>query len=631
MRFPWGVPTVSDAAKVEIASANAGERLYRLALQLIDNDALNDGDPPGYTRVNGGAATFDYSSGYLNFTGGAAGDGLYRTNALPAGPYMIEAEIYIQNSVNSNGFLFGGNEAATIAATSDHAFLTTPNNSVTQAGIGKNGTVADYRVAVTSLATGWDKIRIYRDHWEPGYFVFVNVTNPTQCGAKLPRDHRISGAGAFYVMLGAGAAGRTVWIRNLKVYSNYATDGPYIQYIADAGAGKTWDGWSFSSMAAVGSWVTTNAKFKYSFDDGVEAYNASWLTLAELQALDALTTRMRYARLQIQMNSDGATQQYAGELNADDATQGAGDFPELASVIEDDTVQLVSGDYHEAPVGKVEKTYMFGPSSTYEGELEVKDLTFAEEALRNVDPTEALVIAPTAYKILGIDLVGTNPGGGGAAPTFAGITVAQDNHDGSVTVRWAAATGETDYAIHVKAGSDFIAGDIASGAYLASASDGGTLGQLVFNTASGQRLAVGTTYYFNVQALNAGTPDGNSVSIAATITHPHPAAIETAREVTVYKLLETRDDVGAIKTDWTPDRIIHGMIQERSSSAVMASGQFTLPVTHSIYTREFPGVKEGFRVSWLKETQTVFAVVKSVVDQAGKGVWWRIDVSVSRP
>jgi hypothetical protein len=45
--------------------------------------------------------------------------------------------------------------------------------------------------------------------------------------------------------------------------------------------------------------------------------------------------------------------------------------------------------------------------ATKEGTLEVKDLTFAEEATRTSDPGEANVLETTEYKILNVPKTGT--------------------------------------------------------------------------------------------------------------------------------------------------------------------------------------------------------------------------------
>lgn len=111
--------------------------------------------------------------------------------------------------------------------------------------------------------------------------------------------------------------------KEFRWYSNYDTGGPYSQYVHDAGSGKMFDNFDPTSLAMPGAVVDTNLKFAWSFDDGTPTYSA-WLTLAQLNAVSKQIANKRYIRLRVQNNSDGATQAYGAEPNADNATNGTG-------------------------------------------------------------------------------------------------------------------------------------------------------------------------------------------------------------------------------------------------------------------------------------------------------------------
>jgi len=112
------------------------------------------------------------------------------------------------------------------------------------------------------------------------------------------------------------------YIDNYKEYMSYATDGPYLTYVADAGASYTFHNFDPAALAATGSWDTASVRFQHSFDDGVEAYNNVWLTLSQLRGVSKVYADRRYLRIKIQNNSDGVTQHLISEINADTAFDG---------------------------------------------------------------------------------------------------------------------------------------------------------------------------------------------------------------------------------------------------------------------------------------------------------------------
>jgi len=219
-------------------------------------------------------------------------------------------------------------------------------------------------------------------------------------------------------------------------------------------------------------------------------------------------------------------------------------------------------------------------------------------------------------------------------PVFAGIVALNDQGDGSMLASWAAATGQLNYEIHVKADLDFVGTELDDLTFLASAAPAPDTHQLVANTYLGGRLLTGTTYYVVVRAVNATGTDGNIVSAHTTITHPFTAPVTAPTAFTTYRKVSGVDVVGGTTVSWTALSNLFGNIQERTQSGTVTGtpfGRFDLQVTHSIYTQTFPSLNEGDRVSWVKESATVYGLVKTVVDQAGLGRWWRINVEICRP
>jgi hypothetical protein len=79
----------------------------------------------------------------------------------------------------------------------------------------------------------------------------------------------------------------------------------------------------------------------------------------------------------------------------------APDLPDAVNVLTVDTTGGVQGRWHPADPAKYQDGEQYGVDGTSEtGTLEVKDLTFAEEAARNTDPGENNVRWQTTYKII---------------------------------------------------------------------------------------------------------------------------------------------------------------------------------------------------------------------------------------
>lgn len=389
MRIPWGAPTVSDATKLGLCSiwelpsiTTAGSRLYKLLYQLVMSETFANLDAFDVTQTGVGYCTVSGGILSINGDGTAHHNGCVHKTGVSRGEGYLEFEILSRYGTSITEYL--GLHSASALAAPDQCYGNRPSTSTDMyCGFPTNGANVG-RTPVAGTPGTWYTIRLYilKDTGDN----FRRVRFSIEGGTEWPSETVIGvshGSPAFnfaatlYPIFNrtTNSAANDTQIRNLKWYSGYATDGPTLTYVADAGAGKTFDGFVPTSLAAIGSWATTNAKFQYSFDDGTPSYNGSWLTLAELNALSASTERHRYIRLQVQVNSDGSTQQYAGELNADDGTAGSGDFPATSSVLTSDTVQGSAGTF--------------------------------DEAARNTDPGEANVLTGTSYKIQNVDKNGS--------------------------------------------------------------------------------------------------------------------------------------------------------------------------------------------------------------------------------
>lgn len=344
MRIPWASPpTVSDAAKLGLKGQPVpitGETQYELLLQSVDTFAFTTpGDFGPFTEVDS-AANIAVTGGVMTIKGAGAfnNNGAWLTTlkaTTTPGAFRIKVALKTAPGVCALGFndateLNNARSLCLKAYTSaTNEYLVTEVTGKITATPWVNGTQYEFQFE-------WDPAADTETIWKRVAGGSWGLYARYYLGASLPAT--------LGLQILPYTAYATPWeIDDYECLYGYATDGPTLTYVADAGAGKTFDGWVFTNLAAVGSWATTNVLFKYSFDDGTPAYNETWLSLALLKEVTTLTTRKRYARLMVQVNSDGATQQYAGEINADDATAGGGDFPAVDSVIAPDTVQLVEG------------------------------------------------------------------------------------------------------------------------------------------------------------------------------------------------------------------------------------------------------------------------------------------------
>jgi hypothetical protein len=332
VRIPWGTTTVSDATKLQLRSSwtphrdTTGETIYELMHQPVLTE--NFADLSAWTEVDAG--------GLVNLSGGVVsmkGNGNNNANGIfyTAGITVAEGvfEFKATGTIKALADFMGLSLTAALEATAGGAVFrrfgacalwAQVYNGNGQAGIGQ----------ITS-ASNWLTMRVYLLKNRAGLIRHLKMTCEGGTGTNaFPTETVILDAPVTANFLGAtiypmfqrvAADAELTSIKELRWCSGYATDGPYLSYVADAGLGRAFEGLAFANLAPKTGIATTNQKFRYSFDDGVAAFSG-WYTLAQLNALPALPTRCRYIRLNVQLNSDGATQNFGAEMNADDATGG---------------------------------------------------------------------------------------------------------------------------------------------------------------------------------------------------------------------------------------------------------------------------------------------------------------------
>lgn len=156
--------------------------------------------------------------------------------------------------------------------------------------------------------------------------------------------------------------------------------------ISDTGAQCYFDRFDLSRFEALDGWATTNAAFRYAVDGGALS---GYKTLAELLAIGNLGKCYRVI-FDAQANSDGATQQYIGELNAEDCVGTIG--PDSGA-----------GAVYPAE-NKVARSEEYGPNGDdYTGNLQ-HPIGLVALAACNVSEEEqgAFDIGATAYFVGGI-------------------------------------------------------------------------------------------------------------------------------------------------------------------------------------------------------------------------------------
>jgi len=364
VRIPFGAPTVSDATKLGLANSLppglTGVRLYELLPQLLASDDF----------VNLNAWDVTDSGGKISVAGGVVsidGDGTYYHNGMALSSPVSFADGKFEIKVRWDTAVKGED---------GFGIHNSGSLSVNFAPLGMFTHVTGFaaiRVAGTSYFYGQP---LDADTWYTfRFYVRINsVYGSNEIGVTIQggsfTEETLIGNGSLYsnflsdmyfnVTRKGSSSGDPIQLKEWRWYSGFSTAGETLTYVADAGSGQTFTGLDFTNFEPDGDWDPINATFAYSFDDGTPSYSAE-KTLATLNDVGAVAGSHRYVRMRVTVNSDGATQQYSGEINADDAVTSAG------SVTDPDTViKSAGGNWDDTAIATttVKKNTLYGLSQT---------------------------------------------------------------------------------------------------------------------------------------------------------------------------------------------------------------------------------------------------------------------------
>ena len=392
-----GVP--NDATKLQLRPSwtphrdVTGESVWELIHQPVltedfaDLSAWTEVDAGGLVNLSGGIVS-------MNGNGSDNANGIWYTAGLALAEGVLEWKI--KGTYTALADFLGISASAGLEATAAgavfrrfgaYALWAQAYSGNLQAGTGQ----------ITS-ATDWITMRVYLLRNLAGLIRRVRMTAEGGTGNDAFPTETVIAEGAvtaaflgatFYPMFQRVTANAELdEIKEVRWRSGFSTAGEPLVYTHDAGAGKVFDGLDFTNFAWPGALVGTSLLVDWSFDDGVAAYQGAGHTVGvgtgTLNAHGAQAGRHRYIRIKVQVNSDGATQQYAAEPNAADAIAGAGDFPEVGNVAPDDTVQGTAGTIDLPAIASVD------PLDTLRGAPGEMDVP----TLANIRTTDTLRGAP---------------------------------------------------------------------------------------------------------------------------------------------------------------------------------------------------------------------------------------------
>lgn len=335
MYAAWGTPTVSDAAKLELLrgweyslfGVQDGEQLYRLKEQpLLVEDW---GDAAAWTEVDSGANVALAGGVWsMNGNGTVNLNGIHHTAglALVAGCSFIEVKMLWPNASVSD--MFGVSDAAALKHNTVVPIVM--GNTAASARVPYNWVAGGLAGGALSLVpithSTYYTVRIY--FLKNAADVARRNAYTIQGGAEFPTEtlvcvceHTNTMPATVYPVCQrwTNSAGNLTQFKEFRAYVGLSAAGPTLTFVFDAGADRAFSDIDLTNIAPMGGWDTTNVTFAWAADDvdGKQAFSAE-KTLAQLQALGALGESHRYFGLRITVNSDGATQQYAGKMNASD-------------------------------------------------------------------------------------------------------------------------------------------------------------------------------------------------------------------------------------------------------------------------------------------------------------------------
>jgi len=402
MYAAWNpTPTVSDSTKLAVCenwlpkfgvgsppTSKTGGRIYGLLLLVsISDDFANLND---WTETDSGAnVTLAAGVVHINGNGSYAANGIAYTDGIARAIGYIEYKARTQDT-GVNGLFEMGNSALGLRANANCLAPGIAFNSANGLNVRQNsGAITANAISVT--ANTWYTVRHYvlNTNW-------TEFMTTLEGGAQFSTETMVTYtriqsnviADPFYPQFqnATNNDAKAPDVKEFRWYTGLSAAGPTLTYVMDCGANRAYSDIDLTNVAAVGGWSTTNVTFAWSCDDGVAAYTAEH-TLAQMQAHGALTESHRYFRLRITVNSDGSTQQYAGEMNASDLVTSiistAEVWPSEDDVRDGEDYGPTGADYTGnltlPAVGDVQDGVQYGTDGTeFEG-------TFTEPGVGNVE------------------------------------------------------------------------------------------------------------------------------------------------------------------------------------------------------------------------------------------------------
>jgi len=529
MRLPSTAPTLSSATSLKLSWIDGFIAELRYLPVITENfadlSAWTETDADGKVNLSGGVITLDGSGAAWNT------HGLYYTAGIARAAGYVQLDISIPSAAVTNWVQFGLNNSAAIINGSVADQVSFYGGNAGTIGTRAQTSVLGYSpIAADTFYT----CRVYIGQsydgatWKAVLFTIQGGAYVNETPVASSDFMATAIAATFYPSIGRYLtnAGNLTSVKEFRWYSGYATDNPYIETVYDAGDGKVFDNFDPTNLAMPGTVVSTNLKFAWSFDDGAAAYS-SYLTLAALNAIGKQTARHRYIRIRVQNAlTDGSTQVYLAQPNSDTATDGVGDFPEVANVWSGDTVQGSAGTEDQPALSSLMASDTLRGA---EGTLALANVLVAaggtfDEAARNT-ALAAKYQSGQHFNLLGVDTVGEYGGGSvpiPSAPTIAATVISSTRVDLTIATFGAnAATHQPKYKLVAGAYQDF----------------GGTINT---HTVSITGLTANSAYVFKVTATNtAGSTDSNEVTVNTNASADCISALITNNLVTAVAAVTT--------------------------------------------------------------------------------------------
>lgn len=313
MKIPWGTPTVSSATAIGYTNLEQSI-LGLLFLPVIVDDFAN---LDAWTEVDS-ASNVNLADGVVTMNGNNTynGNGIFLTAGLTRGRGYAEVKFNCSTSVYYRQGFYLNNLAAlvtSITGIGGPGFISHMAESLT-AWQDDYGGAAGYAGRVAILPNTWYTLRIYVDlskdgaTWKKVKFAIIGGIYSSETSVGEVDLKTTAWGTTIYPTLQryANSAAQLTSYKEFRWNSGYSTASPYIEWIADAGVGKTWQNFDRTAITFPAGFPTTNMTFSDSFDDGTEAYSVA-AALATWQAVGKTTANRRYIRLRAYLVSDGAT------------------------------------------------------------------------------------------------------------------------------------------------------------------------------------------------------------------------------------------------------------------------------------------------------------------------------------